>query len=340
VKRALAILVAAWLCGLAPAAEPSVESQPDGPSVALPLTVDKLWYRAGGKRRQGDLIVSEDGFELVAKKRAFSIPLDRIQFISYGEMKGDVDTEWVLLTVGVSPPYDLVGLRDGKKWGYGGRTKEVYQQLRRALEQLAAGQFRVAPGYQAYEGPDHGCALAIPEDWSTYLESLVVVAGRSAWGTTILSAQPIRTIETKADGEVRAVDDLELLDAILAGERLGFFIERGRASRGMSCSGFSESARERVLTRVRQDIAFGEDFEVLASPAATVDSVGSCEALHIMGRSRRPDGAELVLELYAAARGETLYLFGLRALADRYEDHRKTFAASIATIRFAVAAPR
>lgn len=338
-KRALAILVAAWLCGVAPAAEPSVAPRQDGPTVALPLTIDKLWYRAGGKRRQGDLIVSEDGLELVAQKRAFAIPLDRIQFISFGEMKGDVDTQWVLLKVGVSTPYDIVGLRDGRKWGYGGRTEEVYQQLRRALQQLAAGQYRVAPGYQAYEGPDRKCALAIPEGWSAYLESLVVVAGHSAWGTTILSAEPIRTIETKADGAVRTVDDLELLDAILAGESPGFFVERARASRGMSCTGLSASARDRVLTRARQDIVFGEDFEVLAAPAATVDTVGGCEALHVVGRSRRPDGADLVLELYAATSGETLYVFGLRALADRYEDHRKAFAASVASVKFA-ASPR
>jgi hypothetical protein len=336
----LAISVAAWLCGVSPAAEPSVEPQQQEPTVSLPMTIDKLWYQAGGKRREGDLIVSEDGFELVARKRAFFIPLDRIQFISYGEMKGDVDTEWVLLTVGVAPPYDLVGFRDGKKWGYGGRTMEVYRQLRRALEQLAAGQFRVTPGFRAYEGPDRGCALAIPEDWSTYLESLVVVADRSPWGTTIFSERPIRAIETNAVGEVRAVDDLELLDAILAGESPAFFLERGRATRGMRCSGFSGSAREQVLTRARQDIAFGEDFEAIVPPAASVDSVGGCEALHIVGRSRRPDGAELVLELYAAARGETLYLFGLRALADRYEEHRRTFAASVATVKFAMAAPR
>ena len=127
---------------------------------------------------------------------------------------------------------------------------------------------------------------------------------------------------------------------LIAGESPGFFVERGRASRGMSCTGFSESARERVLRRARQDIVFGEDFEVLTAPAATVDTGGECVALHIVGRSRRPDGAELVLELYAAARGETLYVFGLRALADRYEDHRKAFAVSIATVKFAGAARR
>lgn len=339
-RRTLAILLAAWLCGFALAVEPSFESDADDSAIALPLTIEKLWYRAGGKRRLGDLIVSEDGFELVARKKAFVIPLDRIQFVSYGTMKGDVDTEWVLLTVGVAPPYDVIGVRDGRKWGYGGRTAEVYRQLRRALEQLAAGQFRVAPGYRAYEGPDRGCALAIPEDWSIYLESLVVVAGRPPGGTTIFSEQPIRAIETEADGAVKAVDDLELLDAILAGESPGFFIERRRAGRGMSCSGFSGSARERVLTQAREDIAFGEGFEVLVPPAATVDSVGGCEALHVVGRSRRPDGAEVVLDLYAAARGETLYFFGLRALADRYEDRRPTFAASVATVKFAADASR
>jgi hypothetical protein len=249
-------------------------------------------------------------------------------------MKGDVDTDWALLTVGVTEPYDLVGFRDGRKWGFGRRTAEIYQQIRAAIKQLSAAQYRTAPGYKTYEDPDQGCALAIPEDWSTYIESLVVISNRSPWGTTIVSEQPIRAIEETADGEVKAVDDLELLDAILAGESPGFFIERSPAGRGMRCTGFSKNGREQMLSRAREDIVFGEHYDTLEQPSATAVIVGGCDALRMFGRSRRADGAEVVLDLVAVARGDTLYLFGLRALADRYADYRRTFAEAMATLKF------
>jgi hypothetical protein len=339
-RRILAVLVAAWLCGVSPVVAPAGEGSGDAPTVDLPLTIEKLWYRAGGKRREGYLMVGEEGFEITARKKAFSIPVDRIQFISFGTMRGDVDTEWVRLTVGVAPPYDVVGLRDGKKWGFGGRTREIYLQLRRVLKQLSAGQFRVAPGYRIYEDPDYRCAIAIPEDWSSYLESLVVISGSTPGSTTVLSEQPIREVETTAAGTVRAVDDLELLDAILAGERPAFLLRREQAGRGMECRGFSKGARERVLARARAHLLFGEDYEVVEPPRASPAVVGGCDGLRVLGRSRRPDGVEVVLELHAAAPGETLYTFELRAVSDRLEEFRKPFAEAVASANFGVLAPR
>ena len=65
--------------------------------------------------------------------------------------------------------------------------------------------------------------------------------------------------------------------------------------------------------------------------------MGGCEGLHIVGRSRRGDGNELVLELFAVARRDTLYLFGLRALAQHHEDFRAPFATAVASVKFSVA---
>jgi hypothetical protein len=333
-RRALAIFTAAWLCGVAPPVQPAGGTATDPQTIDLPLTIEKLWYRTAGKRRQGFLTISQDGLEFTARKRAFLIPLDRIQFISYGPMKGDVDTAWVLLTVGVTPPYDLVGFRDGKKWGYGGRTDEIHARVRGALRQLGAAQYRVPPGLQVYEDPDQGCALTFDDDWNVYLESLVVLSSRSPWGTTILSEQPIRRVEKTAGGEVKNVDDLELLDNILAGESPAFFIERGRVGRGMRCEGFTKNGREQVLSKAREDIVFGEHYEVLEPPSASAQVVGGCDALRVVGRSRRADGEEVVLELYAAAHGDTLFVFGLRALADRYQDYREPFADAVSTVKF------
>jgi len=136
------------------------------------------------------------------------------------------------------------------------------------------------------------------------------------------------------------VDDLELLDAILAGESPGFFLEREENHRGMSCGRISPSSRQRVLAYARRDLVFGKDYEVLEAPTVTPAMVGGCEAWRVTGRTRRPDGAEVVLEIYAAANGETLYFFGQRSLADRHAAHREPFAAALETVKYSVPTPR
>jgi hypothetical protein len=193
----------------------------------------------------------------------------------------------------------------------------------------------VALGYQAYEDADRGCAFAIPATWSTYVESLVLAQQRAPGGTTVFSAEEIREVVKTSEGGTRAEDDLELLDAIVAGEKPGFFLEREPAGRGMKCLGFSPKARERVLASAREDLVFGEEYETLQPPVATSHPVGGCEGLRILGRSRRPDGAEVVLEMYAAANGDRLYYLFMRALADRYEEARKPLANALETVRFA-----
>ena len=82
------------------------------------------------------------------------------------------------------------------------------------------------------------------------------------------------------------------------------------------------------------DIVFGENYAVLEAPTATAQAVSGCDGLRIVGRSRRADGAEVVLELLATAQGGTLYLFGLRALAPNYEAYREIFTRSISTLKF------
>jgi len=332
-RRAWAIVVSGWLFFLVLALSPVMAEQKDDSRIDLPLTIEKLWFQSGGKRRQGYLMISDEGLEFTARKRTFSIPLERIQFISFGTMKGDVDTEWILLTVGVTPPFDLVGLRDGKKWGFGGRTDEIYGNLRAAIRQLSAAQYSVVPGHKVYEDPGQGFALGIPEDWHVYVESLVVVSDRSPWGTTIVSEQPIRSVEKKPDGKVESRDDLELLDAILAGESQGFFIERGPAGRGVGCEGISNKGRERLIARAEEDIVFGENYDTLDPPSASPITVSGCDGLRIVGRSRRADGAEVILDLVATAQGDSLFLFGLRALAPNYDEYRRIFDDSITTLK-------
>jgi len=327
-RTTFAIVTTLGLCG-------AMSIASDTAGVSLPLTVEKVWYRSSGKQRHVYLTVTEDTIEFTARKKVFSFPLDRIQVISFGKMRHDVDTDWIVMSVGVTRPYDVVGFRDGQNWGYGLRTREIFDDLRNVLRNLSAAQYRVSPGYQIYEDPGGG-TLAFPESWSAYVESLVWTGSRSTSGTTILSAEPIRHIETAANGETKSVDDLQALDAVLAGQTPGIFIERSPAGRGMGCRKISAAARERLLARAREDRLFGEGHEVVEAVSASSGVVDGCEAVRIRGRSRRDDGTEMVLELMAAVADRTLYVFGLRTLAERYESDLETFDTALSTVKFRV----
>jgi hypothetical protein len=309
------------------------------PDVTLPITVDQVWYRAGGDRESGQLMVTSEGLEFTARERTVIIPLDRIHVLSYGKMKGDVDTDWVVMAVGVTPPLELVGLRDGRKLGFGSLTEELYDKLLAAARKVGFAQYRVAPGFEVYEDPGGECAVAIPEDWSAYVQSMVVVEDRAPWGTTILSSEPIRVAREEPGGPSRSVADPAALRRAIDGRAPAFSIERSEASRGMRCDGLSKRGRAEVLERAARDRLFGRGYQALQQPTASEARVADCAGLHVVGRSRAPDGVEMVLEQYVAADRGTLFTFGLRAPADRLEEFRGPFDAAVASAKLSVALP-
>jgi hypothetical protein len=332
--RALAFATTLAFCAVTLGSHGAAWAEEVEPQVRLPLTIEKIRYRASGKVRHGDLTVTEEGLEFTARKKSFFIPMERIWVLSFGKMKYDVETNWIVMSVGVSRPRDSVGIRDGDKWGIGGRTGEIFDQLRRLFRQLSAAQYRVAPGFRIYEDPNADCSLAIPESWNVFIESLVLAGSHSPSGTTILSRDRIRQSAGSLGGRA---DDLEKLDAVLDGESPGIFLERSRAGRGMGCRRFSKAAVKELVSRAHEDRLFGEGYQMVQAPAASPFVVDGCEALRIRGRSRRVDGIEVQLDMVAAASNETLYVFGMRALGDRYESDLVVFETAMSTVKFGVA---
>ena len=99
---------------------------------ALPQTVERVWYRGENRplgkvfRAGGDLTIREGSLEFVHRKHGWSVPLDGISIITLGSMKGDVDTDWVVLALRDGQPEPVVGIRDGHRLGHGGETREIY----------------------------------------------------------------------------------------------------------------------------------------------------------------------------------------------------------------------
>jgi len=336
---------------LAPAAVALVLSVPVGLSrgqdagaaseaVAIPTTIERIWYRAAKKQGfaklkaikvTGDLTITSEGLEIVGKKDSISIPLESISMLSYGTMGRDVDTEWAVMEIDTGGGSQRVGFRDGSRMGYGHKTREIYETLRRLMKQLTAAQYRVPEGYEAFDELDHQFTIAIPEGWSNYLQSVVIIGDRMPWGRIIFSAEPVRR-----DPQAREGDGVSL-ESVQRGEAPAFFLDRREARKGKACSGFTPPQRAELLEQVNSELRLDGGFEPTGQPELSPFSVNGCKGLKIVARSRDADGAERVLDLRAVSDGETVFVFGMRGSAAHVERNRDPFETSVASLKFAVA---
>ncbi len=308
----------------------------EAPELVLPVTVEEVWYRNYQKRGigrpysiSGNLIVSADAIEIVNKKKRVTIKMDDIRIVSFGKMRGDVDTDWVVLGLGESGSDRIVGIRDGKRMGYGGRTRSMYETVLGGVRQAAAGQFRVPDGFRLYEELMDFCTLAVPHDWTSYLESLVFVGDGTPWGRILFSAESIRRVERKEDGSPLVIEDRKVLSRVVAGEVPAFYVERRPSGRGMNCGGFSDKAEQRLIADLGRDPG-GPEADGLTVTPLTIDG---CNGLSIRGSN----GVGAQVEIRAVAKRDTLYLFGMRASSDQFDSRLAPFDTAVSTVKFSAA---
>jgi hypothetical protein len=316
----------------------------DDAEISLPLTVEHVWLRKvkGSSmirlsNAKGDLTIGADGVSFSTQKKTVEIPIDEVQQITYGKIKGDVDTEWVLLGVGEKRADEIVAVRDGRKLGYGQRTWEIYETMKAALGQLSAAQYRVPRGYRAFADFSRQFTLAVPEQWDTYVESLEFVGRRAPWGTIIVSSEPIRRTARPGGDGARPVIDESALERARLGEVPAFFIERMPLEKGMRCKGFSKKGMEKLLDLASEGALFQGGGRLAGNPTASPEIIDRCNGLRIRGQAAAEDGTRTEIDLHAAAKGDTLFVVGLRAIPERYEQYREFLDASLATLMFSVA---
>jgi hypothetical protein len=111
---AASVLVALGAAGVALRAE----TAPREPPLALPMTLPKIAYqtsvaKAAGSRFniKGDLTLTEQTLELVTEKETIVMRLDELHSISFGKLRGDVDTDWVVLGFGLPQPVEVEASR-------------------------------------------------------------------------------------------------------------------------------------------------------------------------------------------------------------------------------------
>lgn len=336
IRTEVALVAALLGTALAPAA---ADERPATEDVQLPITLERVWFRTvrGGAwirlgNSSGDLTIRPDALAFTTNKKTVELPIERVHSLTYGRIRADVDTEWVLLGVGERRSDTIVAIRDGKKLGYGQRTHEIYETLKRALRSLGAAHYRVPEGFRAFDNFDLVFSLAYPETWDPYIEDVVIVGDRAPFGSVVFSSEPLR--HASAEGPV--VDEAAVARA-LGGEVPAFFVERLPAEKGMKCKGFSAKGSQRLLELALEGRLFPHGAGTEATPAAAPEMIDFCNGLRLSGRARAEAGATGArVELHAAASNGTLFVFGMRARPEVWEQTRAVLAQVLETVRFSV----
>jgi len=337
-------LLLALLVG--PAEQPAGEAPPaaEAPAeITLPLTIENVWFtrKSGAPFRfspsSGDLTIRDDVLTFSTRKRAHEIPVQRLRVVSFGKTPGDVDTDWVLLGIGERRAESVVAIRDGSKFGYGQRSREIFETLKAALKTLRAAQYDVADGFRAYDVFDEQFTFAIPEDWAAYVASVTIVDDRAPWGRVLVSQEAIPREREPGEPGPGPVADPRVLERVLAGRVPAFFVERRAVEPGMACAGFSRKGTARLLGLAAEGRLFPGGGRLAAAPDVSPELVDRCQGLRLRSRVVGDDGTSAELDLHAIARGDTLFVFGLRAVPDRYEEFRRTLDACLSTVRFSIA---
>jgi hypothetical protein len=344
--RAIALLCAAALLGTLAGRAEEPRTEPPSSEVAgtapASVTFPKVWFNTekkrgwGRSRMTGVLTLTDTELSFSSRKRDVVVPLDSIHRLSYSKMRGDVDTDWILLAVLEEGERRIVGIRDGRKFGYGQHTDEMYETILERFRHVGVAQYDVPRGYRAYDELDGQFTMAIPTDWFTYHRSLINTGESRFWGEVVFSPQPV--VEgVEQEPEAREEQRQRVLRTIDDGEIGAFFVDRRETRRGMLCEGFSEKAMQRLQQWIAEDPLFDQGRGIEESVRTEPIVIDGCSGLRFVRHSRRPGEAERVLDLRVISDDEIVFLFGLRSHADRYERDLIPFETAVDSVRLSVA---
>jgi hypothetical protein len=333
-RPVLLLAVLACACGKRPPAPTApVASVEPAASPRVPFTIERVWHRKADEKAfgrlanaAGDLQVTATGLDHVTRKRTTSIAWKDVEVVSFGKMKGDVDTDWVVLAVRANGDRRLVGLRDGTRFGYGERTREIYEQIRGAARELGVAQFAIPEGLDVHEAFHRQLVFGIPAGWHATTRSIVVSEGEARFGRDLFTSEPIvRSRPT----EPPELDD-EALARANAGEIPALVLLRAEAGDAMRCErGIKPKVRDDVVALLKSDPLLGG---VSGAWEMAPADVAPCRGLRLVARGEH-DTAEAV----AVARQGVLYVLGFRAPTAMADATREQFEKVVASVRLSVA---
>ena len=325
------VLLAVLSCATPGAAAAAADA---AATVTLPHTIERVWMRTGKERgfkrlanASGDLTLTEHGLDYVTRKRSESLPFDDVRVVSLGKMKGDMDTDWIVLELGDAASHRVVGFRDGKKFGYGDRTEAMYRTLREVVRDRQLAQYAVGGGLVVHDALDRQLVLGYPEGWHAAMMSTVVSGGHRRFGRDLFTPEPIRS--RGAGDDPPRIDEGALARA-RSGRMPALVLARVEARRAMGCErGIKPKARAKVVAAVEADPVLG-GFE-------GGWDVEPAELDRCLGLRLRARGGGSTVEAIAAARDGVLYVVGFRGPDDAAEAMGERFRRIVESVRFSVA---
>ncbi len=310
--------------------------------LALPHTIANVWYRTDtvhgmfGPKHEGDLRITQDALEFSARKAELVIPLTALTIISLGPMGSDLDTDWVVIGIEREGAISLLGLRDGSRMGYGGRTPDIFRTLLRVARERHVAQFAAPDGFEPYTRFDGQIALAIPQGWTALQNGIAGLDERGVTGTILFSP------DARPEGASAGISDAERAEVVRrvrVGESPAMILVIRKAKRGMGASGFTEKGRAELLRSIAANELLGLDLAGPAAGALAPAALDRCAGLAGVWKGALDAGTEVVLDLRVASDDDFVYYLALRARADRATTLGPTFERALGTVHFAVARP-
>ncbi len=119
-------------------------------TITLPKTFEKVWYRDGAKgfsfkaySASGRLVITEQVIEFRAKKISFDVPVNNIQGIHWGQMRGDKYNDWAILVYEIDGIAKTAGFKDGRNLGNGKDADLFFSTIKYAAEVIGGMQATV-----------------------------------------------------------------------------------------------------------------------------------------------------------------------------------------------------
>lgn len=287
------------------------------PPLELPMTIDKVGYTTSLKgapgsrfKLKGDLTLTERALELATEDDTIVIGLDEIHVASYGKLRGDVDMDWVVLGLGRTGPVEIVGLRDGSRFGFFGDTSSLFETIRRYLRQQRAGQYAVPEGWRAWDPLHRQLSLAVPATWHEWTDELVLEKDDGCSGTLALSSQRLAGAGQGAD---RPVVERQALAAARSGDLPALWITIDEAGRGDACEGLSPKAIERAREEAAGHPGLGLTPESFTVEPWTIDG---CTGVRLAGEGRDSTGRPVRATVRVVGKPPDRYRFTTLARPD------------------------
>ena len=307
------------LCFLAALGAVPAEAPP-----VLPHTVERVWYRGEDRpfgkifRAGGDLVIREDSLEFVHRKHGWSVPLEGISMIALGVMKGDVDTDWVILVLRDGQPERVVGIRDGHRLGYGRETRGIFELLREVARSRKVAQFDVPEGLEPYEQLDRMLAVAFPAGWHPlHLSRSIDLDHVLPLGRTSFTPDEVETADQLEGGVTRLL--VERTDV------------SGYESAGCR-DGLPGRLQAEIMERFAADPVSMGGLTLTRAPDAAPLTIGSCQGIRVVLEGTGSDGIVRRGDLVAVVWNGVLFQVSL--VADR-EQGSELMDAILPTIKIA-----